>query len=446
MKRPGIITLKVENFSLSTPALNDFYKDLPPFGGKGKSLNTTKDLKLHGLLTYICFAFLGGLILNLMPCVLPVISLKLFGLIRHKTLPRKKILIHNLGYTSGIITTFMVLSGIIAGIKAGGEQIGWGFQLQSPGFILFMMIILFILSLNLFGLFEFVTPGGTRLGSTELKEGISGDFFSGVLTTALSTPCSAPFLGTALTFAFTTSTLNIFLIFFFIGAGLAFPFILTALFPATLNLFPKPGLWMEKLKYFLGMSLIVTIIWLYDVFVSLVNFDLISWKLNLLFAFWFFAFFFSQKISKNRIPQFLMFALPVAMTAMAIQSLELRPLSLTETVKSEGNWRPWSEETLGSEKGKTIFMDFTAEWCLTCKVNKKLVLETGHFSELAKEHNLVLLRADWTKRDDNITLFLRKYGIVGVPAYFIQKPNGDIISLGETLSISKIKKHLTDEI
>ena len=388
---------------------------------------------------FLLFAFLGGLILNLMPCVLPVISLKLFGLIKHKNLPQKQILSHNIAYTIGVITTFMVLGGVVAAIKAGGEEIGWGFQLQSPAFILAMMLILFVLSLNLFGLFEFVTPGGSTLGSTELKEGFAGDFFSGVLTTVLSTPCSAPFLGTALTFAFTTGTANIFLMFLAIGLGLAFPFLLTAIFPATLNIFPKPGMWMEKLKYFLGLSLVVTVIWLYDVFVSLVHFDVISWRLNLLFALWFFAFFFMRKVSQSRPAQIIMFMVPVALTVMAMRNLPLRPESGVVAEVTKSNWTPWSEEKMTAENGKLVFVDFTAEWCLTCKVNKKLVLETDAFNDFAKTNNIVLMRADWTKRDDNITQFLKRYGVVGVPAYFIQKPDGSIISLGETISISKIK-------
>lgn len=442
MNKVGMITLRAENFSIATPALNDFYKNLPPVTGKEGSVPGTTVGNDKSIFTYFLFAFLGGLILNLMPCVLPVISLKLFGLIKHKNLPAKKILTHNLGYTAGVISTFMALGGVIAAIKAGGEEIGWGFQLQSPAFILVMMLILFILSLNLFGLFEFVTPGGSKLGSTELKDGIAGDFFSGILTTILSTPCSAPFLGTALTFAFTTSTLNIFLMFLFIGLGLAFPFLMTAVFPATLNIFPRPGMWMEKLKYFLGLSLVVTVIWLYDVFVSLVNFDVISWRLNLLFALWFFAFFFAQKISKSRVAQFLAFMLPVSMTALAIQNLELRAKASTEVVSTKSDWKPWSEEKLANEKGKLVFMDFTAEWCLTCKVNKKLILETNGFKELAKKYDLVLLRADWTKRDDNITQFLKRYQVVGVPAYFVQKPDGEIVHLGETISIGKIESHL----
>jgi cytochrome c biogenesis protein CcdA len=440
-QKVSIIVLNIENFSPSTPTLDEFYKNLPPFK-KGLPA-ATKQEGASSILNFMLLAFLGGLILNLMPCVLPVISLKLFGLIKHKNLSQKKLLTHNLSYTGGVISTLMAFGGIIATIKAGGEEIGWGFQLQSPAFILVMMLIIFILSLNLFGLFEFVTPGGAKLGSAELKDGPWGDFFSGSLTTILSTPCSAPFLGTALTFAFTSSTVNIFLTFFFIGLGLSFPFLLTALIPSSLELLPRPGAWMEKLKYFLGLSLILTVIWLYDVFVSLVNFDLLSWRLNLLFVLWFFAFFFAQKISKNRISQFLIFSLPLMMTVLALKNLELRPSSSTEKSSELGKeWKEWSVEKLEKEKGQLVFMDFTAEWCLTCKVNKKLVLETEDFRKISKEYNLILLRADWTKRDDNITQFLKKYKVVGVPAYFIQKRNGEILHLGETISVSEVKKNL----
>jgi thiol:disulfide interchange protein DsbD len=440
-EQAGVVTLSVQNFSLAAATLNDFYNELPALDSKAPTAEMNHE-DIGSFFKYFFFAFLGGLILNLMPCVLPVISLKLFSLIKHKNLPRRKIFAHNLSYTAGVISTFMLLGAVVAGIKATGDEIGWGFQLQSPAFILIMMLILFILSLNLFGLFEFSTPGGAKFGSAEIKEGVSGDFFTGVLTTILSTPCSAPFLGTALTFAFTTSTLNIFLMFFSIGLGLAFPFLLTAAFPATLNIFPRPGMWMEKLKYFLGLSLVVTVIWLYDVFVSLVDFDLVSWRLNLLFALWFFAFFFAQKISRRRPAQFIVFILPVVLTVLAVQNLEVKPHNPSEKIQTESEWKKWSEEKLVEEKGKLIFMDFTAEWCLTCKVNKKLVLETDAFRGLSQKYEVVLLRADWTRRDDNITQFLRKHNIVGVPAYFVQKTDGKIISLGETISISKIEGHL----
>lgn len=435
------IKLQIKDFSLFSPSLNDFYKTLKPVGFKGE-VQGAEVAKMEGsIFRYLLLAFLGGLILNLMPCVLPVISIKLFGLIKHQDYSQKKLFAHNLSYTAGVIATFMALALVIVGLKATGEEVGWGFQLQSPAFILIMMLILFILSLNLFGLFEFQTPGGNKLGNAKTEDGFSGDFFSGVLTTILSTPCSAPFLGTALAFALTANNFIIFLMFFFIGLGLAFPFLLTAVFPKTLHIFPRPGAWMEKLKYFLGLTLLVTIIWLYDVFVTLVDFDQLSWRLNLLFALWFFAFFFFNKISKQKILALAFFILPLGLTAMAIESLEMRPTTADKVVK-DSIWKAWTEADMQGLKGQTVFVDFTAEWCLTCKVNKKLVLETDGFEELTEKYKISLMRADWTKRDDTITQFLKSHGAVGVPAYFIQKPSGEVVSLGETISLGKIESYL----
>lgn len=434
------IKLRVKDFTMSSPTLDDFYKKLKPFDPLKTVASGAVGNEENNLLHYLFFAFLGGLILNLMPCVLPVISLKLFGLIKHRNETRRRLLAHNMSYTAGVLSTFLTLALVVAGLKAGGEEIGWGFQLQSPAFILIMMLILFILSLNLFGLYEFYTPGGSKLGGAKVDDGLSGDFFSGVLTTILATPCSAPFLGTALTFAFTTSNFTIFLMFFMIGLGLAFPFLLTAIFPQSLKLFPKPGAWMEKLKYFLGLSLLGTAIWLYDVFVSLVNFESVSWRLNVLFALWFFAFFFAQKISHRKVFQFIVFAIPLILTVVAIQDLEMRPLT-QETRVTKSSWENWSEEGMMAIKDTPVFVDFTAEWCLTCKVNKKLVLETSGFEALKEKYGFKTMRADWTRRDDRITTFLKRHGAVGVPAYFIQK-NGKIISLGETISIGEIEDEL----
>ncbi len=436
------ISLNVKNFSNATPALDEFYKKMTPMGKPGAAGTlAASDKSQKSLFEYLLFAFLGGLILNLMPCVLPVISLKLFGLIKHKNANRKTLLKHNFSYAAGVITTFMVLASVIVGLKAGGEEIGWGFQLQSPLFIAAMMLVLFIMALNLFGLFEFSTPGGSKFGGMQLQEGFIGDFLSGVLTTILSTPCSAPFLGTALTFAFTTTTMTIFIMFFAIGLGLAFPFLLTAFFPQTLIIFPRPGAWMEKLKYFLGLSIVATIVWLYDVFTNLVNVESMGWRMNGLFVLWFFAFFFAKKISTKRGWQFLFFAIPLCFTLMFSQKIDLKK-DTRELSQNESSWGAWSEEALLVNKGKAVFVDFTAAWCLTCKVNKRLVIETDAFEEMKEKYQLVTLRADWTRRDDNITQYLKKFGIVGVPAYFIQKKDGTIVSLGETISISKIEDNL----
>ena len=187
-----------------------------------------------------------------MPCVLPVISLKLFGLLNVRERDPMAIFRHNLVYTAGVLFTFAILGVMVVGLQYAGKSVGWGFHLQSPHFIIVMVIILLVLTLNLFGLFEFKTPGGKVLGDFNPRRGLSGDFLSGVLATALSTPCSAPFLGTALTFAFLSSPWILFLIFFFVGLGLSFPFLLTAFIPHIIYKLPRPGAWMEHCKKFFG--------------------------------------------------------------------------------------------------------------------------------------------------------------------------------------------------
>jgi thiol:disulfide interchange protein DsbD len=441
-KNPQIISHQFKNFSLKgDKSLNEFLKKLTPLNAVKK---TTQTLEGKNILYFILFAFLGGLILNLMPCVLPVISLKLFGLIAHSDESKGSILKHNLAYTAGVISTFMALGAVIIFLKSTGEKIGWGFQLQSPSFVFAMLIVLLIMSMNMLGLFEFITPGGRTLGNAELKKGFSGDFLNGVLATILSTPCSAPFLGTALTFAFTTGTVGIFLIFFFVGLGLAFPFILTGVFPKTVSFLPKPGAWMDKLKNILGFTLILTFIWLYDVFMNIVDFNYFGIYYNAIFASLFMAFFFRKKITQVFIWNLILFAIPIAITVSTISSDGLEVSDETSQVSnnSELDWEKWSEakmQELASES-KWVFVDFTAKWCLTCKVNKKLVFNTDAFLKLIEDEDISLLVADWTKRDDYITDFLQKYNIVGVPAYFLQSPSGKVIHLGETISISKLRE------
>lgn len=443
--KPIIIEKTFNQFSIGgNKAFDAFLAGLTPIEKIGES-NDQSAASERSLAMVLLFAFIGGLILNLMPCVLPVISLKLFGLILHSNESKSEILKHNLAYTGGILATFMALAAVVLSLKTSGEQIGWGFQLQSPGFVFIMMLVIFILAMNMMGLFEFVTPGGNKLGNVALKKGFSGDFLNGVLATILSTPCSAPFLGTALTFAFTTSNLNIFLTLIFVGLGLAFPFIVTGVFPNLVKFLPKPGLWMDHLKKILGLTLLLTFVWLYDILSNQIDYGFSGIYINTIFVTLFFAFFFRKSISKSLFLNIIFFLIPAALTFSMIKSKGLETSYGSgdkASAKSSHNlpWKPWSREAMSELKGEWIFIDFTADWCLTCKVNEKLVLNTEDFSELVKERKLKLLLGDWTKRDDAITSFLRQYDIVGVPAYFIQKPNGEVISLGEVISIEKIKR------
>ena len=225
-----------------------------------------------------------------MPCVFPVISLKLFSLLKQKSMDRASILKHNAIYSSGILFSFLILSLIVFLLKTSGEQIGWGFHLQSATFVAIMIIVLFVLSLNLFGLFEIKTPGGKLIGNIETDQSYKGDFISGILATILSTPCSAPFLGVALTFAFTSPFLYTLIIFLSVGLGLSFPFLLVGVMPVLLKALPKPGAWMEQFKKVLGLSLLLTGLWLFDVFQNIISHFMSSTLLILTLILVFFSF------------------------------------------------------------------------------------------------------------------------------------------------------------
>lgn len=448
-KAPLIITKDFSHFSLT--GFKTITKKLESFEKQGKSTlsseNPSKENN-QSIWKYILFAFLGGLILNLMPCVLPVISIKLFGLISHSDKSRGEIFKHNIFYSIGVLLTFGILAAVVHLLKENGEVIGWGFQLQSPSFVFIMIIILLVMAMNMLGLFEFITPGGKSLGGSKVKEGFSGDILNGVLATILSTPCSAPFLGSALPFAFASSTLNIYLIFLSIGLGLSFPFILTGIFPVMIKLLPKPGAWMDKLKKLLGLSLLLTAVWLYDVLFSIVDISILGILVNIFLALLFFAFYFRKHFSKNIFATVAVFLIPVLffyqiMVQISLPESEIKAIA---PIMKQGdlqyqNWSVAKMDSIRKEK-KNTFIYFTAKWCLTCKVNEKLVLKSDDFKKLAKESDLGLLKGDWTKRDDNITKFLAKHNIYGVPAYFILQEDGKIISLGETISVGAIQENL----
>ena len=446
-----VITKSFNLFTLDNSGSEQFFTSLKTLtssqvdSGEEAAIASTQDSR--SLWSFLLLAFLGGLILNVMPCVLPVITLKLYGMIQHQGESRKRIFRHNLFYTLGILSTFALLGASVLILKNAGETVGWGFQLQSPRFVLLMIIILFIFSLNLFGLFEFATPGGRKLGGVALKDSMLGDFLGGVLATILSTPCSAPFLGTALTFAFTGGDQMIFLVFGFVGLGLAFPFIVTGLFPKTIAFLPKPGMWMDHLKKFLGLTLILTLIWLFDVFGALVDTSIPVLKLHTILALIFFAFFIRATITKRKLPNLLAFTIPLLMVVQLLSSTMSTSNAsngdLMATKQKSGlPWEKWSVtkmEQLRSNKTKT-FIDFTAKWCFTCKVNEKLVLDTSAFESLVEEQGITLLLADWTKRDEVIGNWLQSQGLVGVPAYFVINEKGELINLGETITINEIKQ------
>ena len=465
-----LIEKNFEQFDLNAEAnLNNFFKlltkiDIPNLNAnieikhnitpsnKLKTLKIeTKSPNYSSIWYYLILAFLGGLILNIMPCVLPIISIKLFSLIKSQEKSKAEIFKHNMFYTLGVLISFLALALVLALLKVSSEGVGWGFQLQSPTFIVIMIIVIFIFALNLFGLFEFITPGGASLGNYKIKEGALSDFLNGILATILATPCSAPFLGVALTFAFASSTSVLVFVFLTVGLGMASPFIITGIFPNLISFLPKPGKWMENIKKFLGLTLLLTCIWLIDVFMSQVDQTTLLLKLNIILTFFFFYFLVRKQITTSFKIRSLFFLIPIVLLLQLV-FVDLKNIDNTSSVNTDNNiiykmnlkWTKWSPQILEElkEKKKLVFIDFTAKWCFTCKFNEKLVLETTDFKNIIEKYQVTLLLADWTKRDPIIGNWLNKNGVVGVPAYFIQKENGELINLGETISINEIENHL----
>jgi len=335
-------------------------------------------------------------------------------------------------------------------IKSAGGQIGWGFQLQSPSFVGLMTLALFIFSLNMFGLFEFSTPGGKLMGNLRLKEGLFADFAGGILAVILSTPCSAPLLGTALTFAFTTTPLNIFILFSFIGLGLAFPFILTGIFPRALILLPRPGNWMNIFKKFLGLSLLLTSAWLLTVLTSLIDQDVILTTLGPAILTALVSFILRGKWHKLRL---LFLCLSLSFFVVFVIKVQtsndldkINSLKLIREKQTKGlNFSPW-HPAYEYPSDQISFIDFSASWCLTCKVNEEIILNTDEFKALVKKYNLKLILADWTSGDEEITKWLKEHGYVGVPAYFIVSKNKKFHDLGETITIREIEETIKKAI
>ena len=400
-----------------------------------KSTETPKTSFIFMLL----MAFIGGCILNLMPCVLPVISLKLFGLIKHQEGGHKRVLSHNLFYSLGVVSTFLVFAVAVLILKTSGEQVGWGFHMQSPTFIAFMIIMLFIMTLNFFGLFEFGTPGGRTLARIELKDGPLADFSGGVLATILSTPCSAPFLGTALTYAFTTTQANIIIIFTVIALGLASPFIITGFFPAMIQFLPKPGAWMDKFRKILGLTILLTVVWLIDVFSIQVNGSYALTLLNISLSLIFFVFYLYNRITKSWLWTTFFTLISLSMLTFTYSEIQQLPNTLS-TPAADSETLRWSRKAMNENKGHLVFIDFTAKWCFTCKVNEKLVINTDGFKSLLSKYQVRFMLGDWTNRNEEIGNFLEENNKVGIPAYFVMKKDGDLIDLGETISLSEIEE------
>ena len=403
-----------------------------------------------GVWTYIA-AFIGGFILNFMPCVLPVISIKIFSLVQQAGEDSRKVFQHGMTFAAGILLSFLALGGVVVAIQSAGQNIGWGFQFQYPVFVMAMASVVTVFALSMFGVFYIDFGGQQELDKLASSEGLTGTFFKGVLATVLSTPCSAPFLGPVLGFAFAQPWWVILSIFTCIALGMSFPYVILAMKPEWMKYMPKPGTWMERFKESLGFLLMATTVWLLYVLKGLVRTDAligaIAFLLVLSVSCWIIGNFINLSSSTNR--RITVWSIAIALTGLGYWAVmvhyfpELQGTVATvarepENSKEGIQWQKFTKEDLKKQldANKTVFIDFTANWCLTCKANEATIIDTAAVREKFKALNVVPLKADWTAQDPEIFEILRSFGRSGVPVYVIYpagKPDSPVV-LPEALS------------
>jgi len=393
---------------------------------------------LLNLLRFCSLAFVGGLILNLMPCVFPVLFIKGLSLVEASRHHHSRVRAHGLVYALGILVSFWAVVALLLGLKAGGRQFGWGFQFQSPGFIAVMALLLFFLGLSLAGMFEIgltVTNTGSSLAA---RHGYAGSFFTGVLAMVVATPCTAPFMGAAIGFALAQSAASAFAVFTALALGLAAPYLLLTFYPAWMRHLPRPGAWMEVLKQATAVPIFATVIWLVWLFASSAGVDaltaLLAALLLLAIAGWILGRWPARRVAS-------VFAISVIVLAVATPLYALWKFPPTDTNSarlgaSRAGWEPYSRAAIEQYRaqGRPVFVDFTARWCLSCQVNERAVLNRGDVRRRLRDSGIVLVRADWTKHDEGIASALTELGRSGVPTYVFYLPGQPALLLPEVLT------------
>lgn len=418
----------------STPLLERTFSTTPSAGGN------------EPLLLYLFFALVGGLLLNIMPCVLPVIALKIFGLVKMAGDSPGRIVRLGWSFSAGILASFFALALLVIVLQYAGEQVGWGFQFQEPLFVIAMTAVVFAFGLNLFGVFEIRLPGSAVSGLSALAtrqdtEGkwYGASFGEGVFATVLATPCTAPYLGSALGFAFAQPWWVILLIFGTVALGMALPYLVLTARPAWLRFLPKPGEWMVTAKQFMGFLMMATLLWLLYVLGKQLGMEAVIWTgaflLSVGAACWLVGRFATLTASRRTLRTIWVAALLLVAAGYLVfleSALNVRSV-IAGISDTPGNatdagdgiaWKPFTLQGLEADlKGdRPVFIDFTAEWCLTCKVNEKAVMGDRAVVEKFRELNVIPIRADWTNRNPDITRLLAKFGRSGVPLYVVFSP------------------------
>lgn len=374
-----------------------------------------------GLLLALAFAFLGGLLLNLMPCVLPVLSLKVLDLLKHAGQSRRDAILHGTSYAAGVILSFLALAIALLVLRSGGSALGWGFQLQSPPVVGLLSGLMLLIACNLWGLFE---PGASlaRLGGDGRGNGLAGSFLTGLAATVVATPCTAPFMGAALGYTLTRPALEALLVFAVLGAGLAAPVVAITALPSLGKLLPRPGAWMESLKQFLGFAMAATAAWLGWLLTRLAGSD----GLLPLFGLWLLVGIFAWILGRWSVPhrsRATRTAARLVATALLLGGIALvlpvRPLAVSSTDSAgEELWKPGLTEEL-RRSGEPWFLHFTADWCLSCQVNERNAFRDERVEMAFRDRGIRRVKADWTSRDSAIARELERWGRQGIPFYVL---------------------------
>jgi len=395
----------------------------------------------NNLFIILLLSLVGGFILNFMPCVLPVLTLKISRILNSQGKNNTETRFNFMYSSFGIIFSFLLLALMTIILKHIGSEVGWGIQFQQPVFIGFLIIVLIVFASNLFNFFEINLPNNLNniVNKFVANKRYFISFFEGAFATLLATPCSAPFLGTAVGFSIAANNLTIIFVFTFLGIGMSLPYVLVWFFPKIINFFPKPGNWINYLRFVLGIGLILTAVWLITILVSL-----ITWQYTAIFIFIMFLFFLLFKFNITYFKYFITtFSLLVF---FILGNIFYKTLSLY--LNSESNsitWQIFDEGNLNKmiNNNENVFVDITADWCVTCKVNQALVFNSDRFSQIIKKYNIILMRGDWTKPNKNISTFMQKLDRYGIPfnaMYNIKNPQGLLFS--ELLTIQEIEKKL----
>jgi len=373
----------------------------------------------------LLYAILGGLILNLMPCVLPVLSIKLLSVVSYGGREAASVRFGFLATAAGIVTSMLVIAAALLGVKAAGMSVGWGIQFQQPVFLAFMALIVALFAYNLFGLFEIHLP--QRLSDMSLRASdqpsAAGHFMTGAFATLLATPCSAPFVGTAVGFALSRDTAEILSVFAALGVGLALPYLAVAAFPRLATALPRPGTWMVVLRQVMGVALAATAIWLLTVIAVQIGTEgaLILTAMLVLMG----VVLLIRRLPGSRLGRHAgkaVFALSIAALALPVVHM---PSGNAVAVAESGRWESFDQAEIARlvASGKTVFVDVTADWCITCQVNKKVVLDTQPVASWLDSQNVVAMRADWTRPNQEITNYLASFGRYGIPFNAVYGPD-----------------------